>query len=204
MLDAFYGAFAPACFALLGLWLVVVQLRLAGWRGSAFHLKRSYGVALHFVLPGVMSLAALIDPSNSAYWRVSFATIALSGAVVVAMVGWRPAELQRADQAAAAGTAGRLTVATGLLAIAVYVLIGALAFAGGDAMLRIEAFLLIGLVFLGFNGAWLLLLDETVSAQSRADSQGTEVARNQSPIGTVAQPGEHAPAGPQPEIQSPY
>jgi hypothetical protein len=47
VLNAFYGAFAPACFALLGLWLVVVQLRLADWRGSAFHLKRSYGVALH-------------------------------------------------------------------------------------------------------------------------------------------------------------
>lgn len=186
MLNAFYGAFAPACFALLGLWLVVVQLRLADWRGSAFHLKRSYGVALHFVLPGVMSLAALIDPSNQAFWRVSFAIIALSGAVVVAMVGWRPAEMRRGvDQATAAGMPGRLTLATGLLAIAIYVLVGALAFAGGLAVLRIEAFLLISLVFLGFNGAWLLLLDETLSAQSRADSQSRPNAENHSPVETL-------------------
>jgi len=27
MLDAFYGAFSPACLALLGLWLVAVQMR---------------------------------------------------------------------------------------------------------------------------------------------------------------------------------
>ena len=27
-LSAFYGAFSPACFALLGLWLVAVQIRL--------------------------------------------------------------------------------------------------------------------------------------------------------------------------------
>ncbi len=205
MLDAFYGAFAPACFALLGLWLVVVQLRLADLRSSAFHLKRSYGVALHFVLPGVMSLAALIDPTDPAFWRVSFVIIALGGAAVVAMVGWRPAPPQRsANQAAAAGGASRLTLVTGLLAIPIYVLIGALAFAGGLAVLRIEAFLLLGLVFLGFNGAWLLLFDETLGAQSQADAQGLPAAQNQSPRGTVPQPGQPRPAGPQPEIQSPY
>ena len=31
MLDAFYGAFSPACFGLLGLWLVIVQMRLTEW-----------------------------------------------------------------------------------------------------------------------------------------------------------------------------
>jgi len=30
-LSAFYGAFSPACFALLGLWLVAVQVRLPVW-----------------------------------------------------------------------------------------------------------------------------------------------------------------------------
>ena len=31
-LSAFYGAFSPACFALLGLWLVAVQIRLPIWK----------------------------------------------------------------------------------------------------------------------------------------------------------------------------
>ena len=33
MLSGFYGAFSPACFALLGLWLVVVLIRAGGTIG---------------------------------------------------------------------------------------------------------------------------------------------------------------------------
>ena len=86
MLSDFYGAFASASFALLGLWLVVVQIRIGEWRGSEFHVRQSYGIALHFVLPGVMSVAALIDPFDPAFWRISFAIVALGGAVILIMV----------------------------------------------------------------------------------------------------------------------
>ena len=51
-LSAFYGAFSPACFALLGLWLVAVQVRLPVWEKDPERRRRSYGVALHFALPG--------------------------------------------------------------------------------------------------------------------------------------------------------
>ena len=86
MLNVFYGAFSPACFALLGLWLVVVQIRLREWEGSVVHRRRSYGVALHFALPGIMSLLALVNPQDPAFWRISFAIIALGGAIVAATV----------------------------------------------------------------------------------------------------------------------
>jgi hypothetical protein len=56
MLTDFYVAFATVCFTLLGLWIVVVQTRHAEWRQSAVHRRRAYGVALHFSLPGLMSL----------------------------------------------------------------------------------------------------------------------------------------------------
>ena len=52
-LSAFYGAFSPACFALLGLWLVAVQVRLPVWEKDPERRRRSYGVALHFALPGL-------------------------------------------------------------------------------------------------------------------------------------------------------
>ena len=186
MLDAFYGAFAPACFALLGLWLVVVQIRINDWRGSIFHLKRSYGIALHFALPGVMSLAALIDPHDPAFWRASFAIVALGGAVVLVLVSGRNDQPQAVPAPAAISRVTRpLSLGAYILAIVLYLLVAVLAFAGGTAGLRAEAFLLIALVFVGFNTAWLLMFDQPQSAQSPAGSSATSVG------------------GPQPEVQLP-
>jgi hypothetical protein len=169
MLTSFYGAFSPACLALLGLWLVVVQVRIREWQGSAIHRRRSYGVALLFALPGVMSLFALIDPQDADYWRVSFAIIALGGAVALAAVRGFPVRRERT----AAGTAGfpvpdQLGLAAYIAGIALFALIGALAFAGGPAILRIEAVLLTAVVFLGFNVAWLLLFDDTGQSGGRS------------------------------------
>ena len=172
MLTGFYVAFSPACLTLLGLWLVVVQMRMREWQGSAIHRRRSYGVALIFALPGVMSLLALIDPQDPDYWRVSFAIIALGGAVTLVAVRGFPVRRERT----AAGPAGfpvpdRLGLAAYIAGIALFALIGALAFAGGPAILRIEAILLTVVVFLGFNVAWLLLFDDT--GQSRGPSPAT-------------------------------
>jgi len=63
---------------------------------------------------------------------------------------------------------GQLGLASYIAAIALYALIGALAFAGGTTVLRIEAVLLTVVLFLGFNVAWLLLFDD--AGQSRARS----------------------------------
>jgi hypothetical protein len=173
MLDAFYGAFSPACFALLGLWLVTVQLRMHDWRGSVFHLRRSYGVALHFVLPGVMSLSALIDPGNALFWRVCFAVVAFGGVAVLTAVGRRPAD-ETASLTAAGSAARRLEWAPYLTAAALYVLIGVLALIGGKVIARTEAFLLLALVFTGFNGAWLLLFDDARQPVAAAQAAGAQ------------------------------
>src|ERR671912_1323943 len=72
MLTDFYVAFATVCFTLLGLWIIVVQTRHGEWRHSVVHRRRAYGVALHFSLPGLMSLLSLVDPASTALWRGSF------------------------------------------------------------------------------------------------------------------------------------
>jgi hypothetical protein len=177
MLTDFYGAFSPACLALLGLWLVVVQVRLREWQRSAVHRRRSYGVALIFALPGVMSLFALIDPQDPGYWRVSFAIIAIGGAVALAAVRGFPARRERN----AAGTTGlpvpdQLGLAAYIAGIVLFALIGALAFAGGPAILRIEAILLTVVVFLGFNVAWLLLFDDTGETPGRSPATSDDRA----------------------------
>jgi len=176
MLDVFYGAFSPACFALLGLWLVIVQIRLREWQGSVVHRRRSYGVALHFALhfalPGIMSLLALVNPQDSAFWRISFAIVALGGAVVLATVRGFPLRGVAAGQpgtagADAPGRPDQLGLAAYIAGILIYVLIGVLAFTGGLAALRTGAILLTLLVFLGFNVAWLLLFDDRYPSHGR-------------------------------------
>ena len=155
VLTGFYLSFSAVCFTLLGLWLIVVQTRHAEWRGSPLYRRRSYGVAMHFSLPGLMSLLALVNPASSALWRVSFAIASIGGAIIlIAVRGSAP---------------GKLGLTAYMLAIALYALIGLVAIAPGivggvgidAAPVRAEAVLLTILVFAGVNVAWLLLFEET-------------------------------------------
>ena len=171
-LSAFYGAFSPACFALLGLWLVAVQVRLPVWEKDPERRRRSYGVALYFALPGMMSMFALIDVQTPVFWRVSFAIIGIGGAVVMVAVRGFPVQRER-GQTGIHGlpTADRLGLAGYLAAITLYILIGVLALVGGLSALRTEAVLQTLLVFLGFNVAWLLLLDDRTAPQVRSPAE---------------------------------
>lgn len=144
MLDAFYGAFSPACFALLGLWLVVVQIRIGDWRDNENSKRMSYVISLNFLLPGLMGVLALIDSQNAAFWRTSFAILGIGGAVGSYLVRRVP-------------TGDRLGAAAYWTAIALYVAVAVLAIVGGLDGLRTEAVLLTALIFVNFNIGWLLL-----------------------------------------------
>jgi len=144
MLDEFYGAFSPACFALLGLWLVVVQIRIGDWRDNENSKRMSYVISLNFLLPGLMGVLALVDPQDAAFWRVSFAILGIGGAVGSYLVRRVP-------------TGDRLGAAGYWTAIALYVAVAVLAFFGGVDLLRTEAVLLTALIFVNFNIGWLLL-----------------------------------------------
>jgi hypothetical protein len=187
MLDAFYGAFSPACLALLGLWLVVVQMRLPQWQASAAapaYQRASYGIALQFALPGLMSVLALVDAGDPVYWRTSFEITALGGAVVLialrGLFGRRGRRAGRAGPAADSRLGGGLGLAAYVVAIAAYLVVGALAFIGGPTVLRVEAILLTGLVFLGFNAAWLLLFDSGPDSRPTGPAQSTGPAAAES------------------------
>jgi hypothetical protein len=163
MLTDFYVAFATVCFTLLGLWIIVVQTRHGEWRHSPVHRRRAYAVALHFSLPGLMSLLSLIDPASTALWRISFAIVAAGGAVALALVrGPAPTGLGAAAYVAA--------VVLYLLIALVAVAPGMVADLGVLALpLRVEAVLLTMLVFLGANVAWLLLFDQAQSPSGLED-----------------------------------
>jgi peptidoglycan/LPS O-acetylase OafA/YrhL len=204
MLSGFYSAFSPACLALLGLWLVVVQVRLRDWQGSPIHRRRSYAVALNFALPGVMSLLALIDPQDPAYWRVSFAIVALGGAVALIAVRGFPVRRERTSaRTTAVPMPNQLELAAYLAAIVLYVLIGALAFAGGVAVLRVEAVLLTVVLFLGFNIAWLLLFDDPGQSRARSPATSKDRAAVEAQLASGEEPATERPPGRRPEAPSP-
>ena len=155
MLNEFYAAFAPLSFTVYGLWLIVVQTRHADWRRSPEHRRRAYAVSLHFAIPGLMSLLALVDPTNTTVWRVSFALSAAAGALILGYLQFSPIPTPR----------GRLWQLESTTAIGLYVLIVIVAMAPGiakdiGAPIRIEAVLLSLIVFLGVNVAWALMFDE--------------------------------------------
>jgi hypothetical protein len=78
MLTDFYTAFSPACFSLLGLWLVVITINASAWLDPG-HQAHVYAVALYFAAPGTMSLLALTNPLNTLTWRISFIIVSLLG-----------------------------------------------------------------------------------------------------------------------------
>ena len=144
-----------------------MQVRLPVWEKDPERRRRSYGVALHFALPGMMSMFALIDTQTAVFWRVSFGVVAVSGVVIMVLVRGFPVAPRRDDTGPRAlPGADRFGLAAYAAAIVLYVLIGVLAVRGGLEALRTEAVLQTLLVFLGFNVAWLLLLDDTRPARS--------------------------------------
>jgi hypothetical protein len=179
VLTDFYIAFSPACFALLSLWLVVVQLNTDAWiHGDQAHHWRGYGVALYFALPGTMSLLALIDPEDPRFWRVSFAVIALGGAAgMIALQApfWARAgflaHVRLLETIRSKQPMRRRERAMLVVAVLIYVLVGVQAIVS-RSLLRVEAILLIILVFLGFNVAWLLLYDSSAARASNVAIAG--------------------------------
>jgi hypothetical protein len=152
----FYGAFAPICFTILGLWFIVVQTRHADWAGSHRHRRTASMVALQFGLPGLMSLLSLVSPSSHLMWRVAFTVCSVVGAAALLALSFGPSGEPRLLGAGRAVSLG-LFVLVAVVAVAP----GTLGDVGIQVVpLRVEATLLSLLVFTGLTVAWLLLFAE--------------------------------------------
>jgi len=117
---------------------------------------------MHFSVPGLMSLLALIDPTSSALWRISFAIASIGGALVlIAVRGSAPGWLGKS----AYGFAIALYLLIAVLAIAPHIVTGVGLMV---APVRVEAVLLTVLVFAGVNVGWLLLFEEAEPARAGA------------------------------------
>jgi hypothetical protein len=158
---AFYAASSALCFTLLGFWWVVVQFRHAELTRHAASRRFAFLVSLHFIVPGLVSLASLI--ATGPMWRVAFGLAGLTG-MAAAIAGMR----------AAASKPGLLAGVhqAGWLGIPIYGLVTLIAVAPDIARttlglepLQVEGLLLVVILLIGILLAWSLF----TGAQSTAD-----------------------------------
>src|SRR3954468_20690010 len=117
---AFYATTSAVSFTLLGFWWVVVQFRHDEMTRDPGRRRLAFVVSLHFILPGLMSLGALLTADAPLVWRLTFGSAGVAGmaAVVLASRGI-------ADPTGAIATIGRFE----WLAFPLYLLITVVAVA---------------------------------------------------------------------------
>ncbi len=158
----FYTAAASTSFALLGFWWVVVSQRFRDWIRYPSRRRQAYSISMYFMLPALMSLAALVGPKS--VWRIAFAASAALGLFEVL------AALSRADR-------DRLGMRVrAFLGIAVPLFLVVIAVAIHPTLptdlgisltaLETEAVMVVILLLLGVNFAWWLLFEEFLTEES--------------------------------------
>ena len=164
-MDAFYQTVAAFCFTLLGLWWAVVQFRHAEWMNDLRQRRAAYSVHLSFLVPGIMSLGAMIAGDIKILWRLVF--IVACGFGILAMIF-----LSVGASAGGAKPRGGFFIRQGRwLTILLYALIAIVAVQPtlvgtlGTSLkpLQVEGLLLTLLVFVGVSVAWDFLAEPSGS-----------------------------------------
>ena len=81
----FYATASALSFTLLGFWWVVVEFRHNEFTMEPARRRLAFVVSLHFILPGLMSLASLLTGDLPLVWRITFATAGVLGMLASVM-----------------------------------------------------------------------------------------------------------------------
>ena len=165
--DVFYQTMAQLCFTLLGLWWLLLQTKYAEWIGVRARRRMITNISLYFLLPGSMSLMALLSSQVHFLWQVAFLVASVLGAIetVVLMRGAR----QNAPSMALAPVLSWL----GFLLFVLVGLVAALAFVPGMlsglgiAPLGATGILLTLVVVLGVTLAWAYFVQPPTDLPAR-------------------------------------
>ena len=161
----FYATTSAVSFTLLGFWWVVVQFRHEEMTQDRGRRRLAFVVSLHFILPGLMSLGALLTADAPLVWRLTFGVAGITGmiAVIVASRGIP-------DPTGAIAAIGRFE----LVAFPLYAIITLVAIrpdlvrtAVGIEPLQVEGTVMTLLVFLGIIFAWALFTEPHAAGTSR-------------------------------------
>lgn len=132
---------------------MVVQVRRRDWAACQQRRWGAQAVALHFALPGMMSLLNLVNPDSVLLWRVSFAAFALVGGAGMALL--RPSGEADGRVVSVVAYWGAVALYTAITVVALFA--GTVASVFGVNPLQVEAALLSLLLFLGLNMVFSLL-----------------------------------------------
>lgn len=77
--ETFYQTVAQLSFTLLGLWWLVLQTKYGEWIHHQLRRRMATTITLYFLLPGSMSLLALLATNSRLLWQVAFITAAVIG-----------------------------------------------------------------------------------------------------------------------------
>jgi hypothetical protein len=166
--NAFYATASGLCFTLLGFWWVVVQFRHDDLTADGPRRRLAFVVSLHFVIPGIMSLASLLAGDNGILWRIAFGSAGILGLAAVIIAGRQGvpgatgtmALIQRLEWVVAP-----LYVVLTLIAIAPEIARGI-----GLLPLQVEGYVLTTIVLLGILFAWALFTEPTKKHESDAEA----------------------------------
>src|SRR4051794_31913226 len=137
---------------MLALWWAVITFRHAEFTGSPARLRFSYLVSLYFLLPGLVSLASLLSGTGP-LWRVAFAATGVAGVLAIGV-----AVLHHDRVGLGGGLVRWAWLGIPLFAIVTLIAVAPdIARSGlGAEPLQVEGFLLVGLLFVGSQLAWVM------------------------------------------------
>ena len=156
MLSTFYSTVAQVCFVLLGLWWVVVQFKFEPWMGDPRRRRTSRHVSLYFLLPGIMSLFALLSSRITTLWRIGFGAAALLGVAeaILALLG--PNHETRPSRRATTALTGLMYLLIAIVALAPSIASG---LPGEPKRIEVEGILVSILLFVGTAYAWVMFIE---------------------------------------------
>ena len=144
-METFYATLASICFALVGLWWVVVQFKYDLFMTSPGGRLAAYAASMHFVAPGVISLVAVLTTDQLPIWRVGSVAGSVLG-IVASIAALRGALLTESQRVAEVSL------------LTLFVVMAVLSFVGtpilGLRPIVIEALVNVAVIVLGVQYAW--------------------------------------------------
>ena len=145
-METFYATLAQICFALVGLWWVVVQFKYDQLMSSTASRLAAYSASMHFIAPGVIALISVLVAEDVAIWRLGSLIGSVLG-IVAGLAAMRAALLTRTQRII------EVTLVVLFAAIAILSFVTTPLF--GIKPIMIEAIVNVGVITLGVQFAWL-------------------------------------------------